>query len=140
MKISQNFSVTEENFPDQSTWIGRLLAPLSAVLENMLLALTGNLSIGDNVIGTVQTFTVNTDPNYATGKFTPLRILWGPGSFNPPKAVLVGRVVTPSNQPKTYTAITAQDWSYDFGSNSILINYVSGLTASSTYTITFQCT
>jgi hypothetical protein len=140
MKISQNFSVTEENFPQQSDWIGPLLSELSEVFTEVILGLQGNLSVGDNLIGVVTTQNVITGPSYATGIFTPVRIYWTPGSFNPPKSVVVGHVITPSNQAKTFTAITAQDWTYDYGSQAIVINYVAGLAASSNYTITFQCT
>jgi len=140
MKISQNFSITEESFPQQSNWIGNLLSPLSSVINQMLLALQGNLSVGDNVIGVVDTKTITTDPSYSTGKFTPIRIYWTPGSFNLPRSVVVGHVSIPSNQAKTYTAISAHDWTYDYASQAILINYVGGLANSSTYTITFQCT
>jgi hypothetical protein len=140
MKISQNFSITEESFPAQSGWIGNLLSPLSSVVNQLLLALQGNLSVGDNITGVVDTKTITTDPSYSTGKFTPIRIYWTPGGLNQPTCVVIGRVTTPSNQAKTYTAISAHDWAYDYASQAIVVNYVGGLANSSTYTITFQCT
>lgn len=138
MKISQNFSVTEESFPKQSDWISNLLSPLSSVLNQMLLALQGNLSIGDNLIGVVTSKTITTDASYSTGTFTPIRIYWTPGSQNLPQTVLVGKVSVPSTQSMPLAAMTAQNWVYDFSSQAIVINYVSGLANSSTYTITFE--
>jgi len=139
MKISANFSVTEESFPQESSWIGSLLSPLSTIISQFLLALQGNLTIGDNLIGVVSSYTFSTGSAYNTGTFTPIRIYWTPGNQNLPQSVIVGKVVVPSTQSMPLTAITAHNWTYDVGSQAILINYVAGLANSGTYTLTFEC-
>lgn len=139
MKLSADFSVTEENFPKESSWIGSLLQPLSNALSQLLLALRGNLSIGDNLIGVVSSYKLTTSATYTSGTFTPIRVYWTPGNQNLPKTVFVGQVVVPSTQAAPLTAITATNWFYDIGSQAVVINYVAGLANSSTYTITFEC-
>ena len=139
MKISANFSVTEESFPTQSSWIGNLLSPLSSILSQLLIALQGNLTIGDNLIGVVSSKQFTTGAAYTTGTFTPIRIYWAPGNQNLPQTVLVGRVFVPSSQAAPLNAIAAHNWVYEPQSQSIVINYVAGLANNSTYTITFEC-
>lgn len=138
MKIGATFSVTEENFPEESSWIGNLLSPLTNTLGQMLLALQSNLSIGDNLIGVVSSYTFTTGAAYTGGTFTPIRIYWTPGNANLPRTVLVGQVTVPSTQATPLTAIAAHNWTYDYTSQSVIINYVAGLANSSTYTITFE--
>ena len=139
MKIGATFSVTEENFPEESSWISNLLSPLNSVFSQVLLALQGNLTIGDNLIGVVATYTFTTSSTYSTGSFTPIRVYWTPGNQNLPQTVIVGRVAVPSTQAAPLTAVAAHNWVYDYTSQSITINYVAGLANSSTYTVTLEC-
>lgn len=139
MKIGSTFNVTEESFPQQSSWIVNLLSPLNSVLGQILLALGNNLTIGDNLIGVVASYSITTGAAYTGGTFTPIRVFWTPGNQNLPATVLVGKVVVPSTQAAPLTAIAAHNWTYDYTSQSIVISYVAGLANSSAYTITFEC-
>jgi len=136
MKLDTSFTLTEENFPQQASWIGNLLGPLSNRINSILQALSGNLSIGDNVIGIVQQVSFTTSATYNTGTFTAIRLNWIPGNRKLPQTVLVGKVIA-TTVPTT--AVTAHNWTYDAQSSAIIVNYVSGLANSTTYTITLEC-
>jgi len=135
MKLSNFFNLQKENLPGAADWIGVLLDPLNSILYSMYTAITGNLSIGDNVIGKVTDISIQTASTYSTGTFTPIRVSWDTAKYQP-RVILVGKVTKPSNLPAQTVTVSVPSWTYDYSSQSISIPYIAGLSDSSTYQIT----
>lgn len=60
-KIPATPRLIVEDFPDQQTWIGKLLDPLNGFMSSAVYALTGHLTFQDNLLGQQQVidFTYN---------------------------------------------------------------------------------
>ena len=101
----------------------------------MLLALQSNLTLEDNIVGQIRVLNFTTSATYtANNTFSTLIVPWTFASKKAPQVILVGRVITPSNQPQQFDTISIPSWTYD-GSTSIRIPYIAGLANGSTYTI-----
>jgi hypothetical protein len=135
MKLGNFFNLQKENLPGSPDWVSVLLDPLNSILYTMYTALTGNLTVGDNVVGQTTAIQVVTQGNYSSGFFTPIRIPWNSTRYRP-QVVLVGKVEKPSNLPAQTVSVTVPSWTYDFGSQSISIPYIAGLADNSSYQIT----
>ena len=139
MKLNSWFSIFRENLPESPAWVEYLLSPLNSVIQNIYLALQGNLSIGDNLIGQSSTVQVQTGSTYiSSGTFSPVVVPWNAGAKASPSVVLVGRVVKPSNLPAQVLTVSVPSWTYNFSSQSITIPYIAGLADSSSYQITLM--
>ena len=137
MRLNSFFNIQKENLPGADDWVDILLGPLNSILYNLWIAVSGNLSIGDNVIGQVTQIQFSTGNTYiSNGTFSPIRIPWEPAKKANPRAIMVGKVEKPSNQPPQTATVQVPTWSYDFQSQSISIAYVAGLADNSNYTIT----
>lgn len=137
MKLSSFFSILRENLPEAPDWVDALLGPLNSSFNQIQLALSGNLTIGDNLVGQLSSSTVKTGNTYISAKtFTPIRIPWVPGNKASPKFINIGNCVVPSNQAPQTKGLSIPSWTFDFASSSIVIPYIDGLTDNSTYFIT----
>ena len=137
MKISSFFSILRENLPDAPEWVESLLSPLNSSFSQIQSALSGNLTIGDNVVGQLSNIQVRTSSTYISLKtFTPVRIPWAPGNKAAPKFINIGNCIVPSNQVAQTTGLSVPTWTFDFASSSIVIPYIAGLADNSTYSIT----
>ena len=119
---TQTFTV--ESFKDQGSWIGKLFGPLNSFISQVVLALNNRLTIQDNLFQELKSIEfVNESTNFPV-KFTT--------KFNKfPQIVLVGSCIDsdggyPSVQPLL-------NWT--FKDNYLIINSISGLTASNVYTL-----
>lgn len=135
MKLGNFFNLQKENLPGSPDWVSVLLEPLNSILYTMFTALSGNLTIGDNVVGQTTAIQVTTQSNYSSGFFTPVRIPWTSTRYRP-SVVLVGKVEKPSSLPAQTAAVSVPSWTYDYSSQSISIPYIAGLADNSQYQIT----
>ena len=135
MKLNTHWALTADSFPINDQWVPTLLNPLSNSFTDVYLALNGNLTIGDNIVGTRKTITFTTSPTYTAGKFTSFTFPWPAGLRNPPYEIRVGKVSVPSPQSQPLTAITINNWVFNAASSSITVLYVTGLANSTTYTL-----
>lgn len=114
-----------ENFKSQSSWISPLLSSLNSFLNDLVFASTNNFTVADNLYQEIKELKFT---NAATNK--PLRFKT---KFNAnPKGLLVIYVF--NNTLGAYaTQFPVIEWSYSNG--EVIISELSGLTASSVYTI-----
>jgi len=121
---SQKFSV--EQFQDQKDWISKLFAPLNNFISQVYTGFSNQLSVSDNLFMEFKSYTFV----YETTNL-PLRLKT---KFNKyPEMVLIGKCEDSSGgAPSVAPLIT---WAYE--ENNLIINSISGLTASSKYTIKF---
>jgi len=63
MQLPVTSRLAVEDFPDQKSWIGKLLSPFNSFLQNVSYALNGSLTFGQNIQGQEQLldFTYNTN-------------------------------------------------------------------------------
>lgn len=137
MKITARASLaqTVENTGNN---ISALVRTLSAIIRDYQQALSGNLTLGDNVTGQFNTITVETQPLYANGKFQAVVVPWLAPQVKAPQSVLVGQVVQPASQNTVLTTGHSVAWSYNSTNSTINISYITGLLPKSKYTITLE--
>ena len=132
-----------QDFPTQQSWIGSLLYVLNLFLGSVYAALNNGLTIAQNSIGAVVPYTITTaaaayyagnPTTYATaGSASVVSFPW---KFNTkPALVMLGQLTDISSSPKPVTSAVSIDWSYSSG--VIIINSISGLTSTKTYSATF---
>lgn len=106
----------------------KLFTAFNYFAEQTQLALTGNLTLGDNVTALVQQVSFRTAPDYVLNRtFTPLTLNWT--KLTRPVAVLVGQV-----SPLTYTAVQAV-WDQT-SAFQLKLRYLTGLADSTDYNVT----
>lgn len=119
----QKFTV--EDFQEQQSWIGKLFSPLNQYLNEVVLAFNNNITVDDNLAQEFKEIKwVNSASNF------PLRFKT---KFNKqPKGLLP--IYLLNNTLGSYSTLSPWVvWSYADG--QVIISDISGLTASSTYTI-----
>ncbi len=120
----QRFS--NEEFPDQASWIGKLFSPLNQFTGELVTAFSNALTIEDNLYQEIKEIKyVNNSNNF------PLKFRTKFNNVQP-------RGLTPiyllNNTTGSYS--TAQPWIvWSYQNNEVSISAISGLTASTTYTI-----
>jgi len=115
---------------DVPTWIDNLLRPLNVTVSQVLQALTENLTLGDNVIGSIRQVNVITN---ASGAISPVTIPWPFFAKKQPQALLLGKIDWPSNQPALTTQVQISNWTTS--DQGVRILTVLGLPANSTFTL-----
>lgn len=115
-----------EDYPDQRSWIERLISPLNTFMETVSAAMDRNLTVSDNLDCQVITVTVSTGDSTLFSAKTRAR----------PNGLLVWKVVTLSGSDPTAAVMPV--WTYVASTNSIKITSWLGLAASSKYQITLQ--
>lgn len=118
-------SLTIEDYPDEKTWIGKLIDPLNSFMSSVITNLNKGLTIGENVNGFIKTFDV-------TGGAFPVSI---PNSLKSrPIAVIIGSIYNKQTPAATIgTGITIE---WEFASSTLKIKNISGLTTGTKYTVT----
>lgn len=119
----QRFST--EEFPDQQDWITKLFQPLNQFTGEVVRAFSNSLNIEDNLYQEIKEIKYVNSPNNFPLKFRT--------KFNSiPKGLSV--IYLLNNTTGSYSLL--QPWVvWSFNNGEILISDISGLTASSTYTI-----
>lgn len=119
----QRFSV--EEFPDQASWIAKLFSPLNQFTGEVIRGLSNSLTIEDNLFQEIKEIKfVNAANNY------PLKFR---SKFKTPPMGL-SPIYLLNNTTGEYSLFSPWIvWSYQNG--EVSISDISGLTASSTYTI-----
>lgn len=114
-----------EPFKDQASWIGNLLSPLNDIMNDLILAFNNQITIKENLYQEIKEIKFKN----TAGDF-PLKFKT---KFNAnPQGVLM--IYSYDNTLSVPAALnSAIDWT--FANNELKISSISGLTASSTYTI-----
>lgn len=119
-----------EDIPaDNRSWMEKLVQPINTFISSVIYALSGNLTLGENVRAVVftSTFTNNSSS-------FPIRIRNTMGSK--PTGTLILKADNLTNPATVPTALSITDWQIT-NSNDVAINSISGLTANNKYQITF---
>lgn len=133
MRIPDLKRFNEGDFPGAPSWFPTFIGTLNTFMEQVVLILDRNTSIGENVTGRYFATSFKTRTDYATGGFNPINISW-PFSVKP-NAVLVVQVLK-TDGTLILNPVSLQ---WIFGSNGISVKYVAGLDAATNYTINFLC-
>ncbi len=123
MKISSIKKLILEEFPVEiKPWLDKLFQPLNKALSQTNQALSGQLTIGDNVKGAVIRIGVVAN----TARFT-----W---TINEkPNAIFVGSIIEDSAAPGTIPTYSIGTWTID-SSNQIIVPF-SGLDVAKKYKV-----
>lgn len=116
---------TTEEFPEQEDWIGKLFSPLNQFTGDIVRAFRNQLTISDNLYQEIKEIKwVNSTSNYPL-KFT-TKFKASPKGLN--------YIYLYNNTLGSYSLLSPHIvWDYKDG--QVIISNISGLTASSTYTI-----
>lgn len=133
MLIPELTSIRVEDFPDQKSWIGKLLLPLNQFFLSTVSAVNGNITIGDNIPCQTQVMSFV----YGSSTDFPKSFKW-----NIPDRPLELRIASATEDGVPIALVPA--WSYANGNVSITTlvklstSGVSELVTGSTYVVTVR--
>lgn len=131
MKIPGFRMLTREDLKGAPNWIDNLIYPLNSCMQGVHQALNGNLSFGDNVLGSIKTITFKTRADYTVYGWDAINLT------NPLNkkvdAVLIGQIQKVADTYQPIYQPTSLDW-IQLNTN-ITINYITGLDDSSSYVV-----
>lgn len=113
-----------QDFPSQTAWIDKLLAPLNRFFDSVYTALNKGLTFRENMVAQVKELTFREDASTY-----PIQFSWELRSQ--PTDLLITRVVTQSGSNPT--AAVWPRWSFD--GSSVSIEDITGLSSGSEYKI-----
>ena len=108
-------------------WIDTLLFPFNSAIAQFTAALNNQLTITDNMVGTVKYFN--------------LKVEQFPFTFNhglniQPRICFIGQINDTSGSPATFTVAPYLQWRIGSASGTITIQTITGLDPSQTYAVT----
>lgn len=118
-------SFTVEGFKDQASWIGKLFSPLNSFMTQVVQAFQNRITVSDNLFQELKSITfINETSNF------PIQFTTKFNKF--PQMVILGKIVASDGSlPSEYPLV---DWTFRDG--YLVIDSISGLTASKKYTAT----
>ncbi len=123
MKLNQSFNLRNEDYPDQSAWIGRLFVVLNTFMTSIAQIFDQNIDFTTNIKSVSKDFDT-TSPTY------PITFQW-PFTQAPPVELRV-TVATKDNQ----AIVLLPAWSYNASTQAISISYLCECTSSGTISAT----
>lgn len=126
-------NIAAEEFPEQRTWIAKLLIPLNRFMLNVYSAFNKQINVNDNMQGEIKTG-VFINPNNFPVRFTYSLFSKFGSSAPAPVAVMLGSIVENGTTAPVSTATTLS-WTYREG--SVYIENITNLDTSKTYTANF---
>ncbi len=129
-KIPPISRVSQEDFPEQASWIGRLIDPINSFVERTVAVLNKGLTVGDNMAGAMKLVEVN-------GTW-PVKVAWELSAR--PMSVLVGNVYRTDGASFSLTDAVQVQWQFN-QSGQLQIDGVTGITPSSAdkYKVLLEC-
>lgn len=128
--------IMREDLQDAPSWIDRLLFPLNSFMESVYYALNKNITFNENIACQIREITFTTPSTYGVG--SPVGVDFDEIRFSNqlrtvPQGVIIMQLnITNSVDTPLYTAQSLH-WYHDDG--IIYIPYISGLSASTDYTL-----
>ena len=126
--------LVREDIPNAPEWIGQVIDPLNTFMEEVYYALDRDLTINQNIRGTIKTITLTTKSTYGNAPKTDnwdIQKITDPIGVKP-EVVALGSVV---NKDSFATITDPVYVSWDWYNSQIRINYIAGLAASTKYEI-----
>lgn len=128
MKISGIKRIIKEQLPASvQPWIDQLLYPLNNAISQFTTALTNQLTITDNMLGAVKTYTLTT----SQFPFT-----FAHGLKINPSIVFLGQIQDTSANPATFTVGPVIQWSIGSTGSTIVVQTITGLDPTKSYNVT----
>lgn len=109
-------------------WIDQLLIPTNNAISQFTYALTNQLTITDNMLGAVKTFTLS--PSQFPFTFNH-------GLTVQPKILQIGQINDTSANPSIFSVAPFAQWTIGSTGNTIIINTITGLDPAKQYNVTF---
>ncbi len=138
-KLPEVRRISREDVREAPDWIELLIGPMNTFMQGVWIALSGNLTIGENILGQQKTMRFRTGADYGD----PLEDNHGFTAFSfkhslrsrKPTSVLIGQVWDEDNIGTPIYDPVSLSWSEANG--NVTISYITGLAVSSNYTATF---
>lgn len=121
----QRFTV--ESFKDQSSWIGNLLSPLNSFINDLVIQFNNQITVNDNLYQEIKELTFKN----SSGNFP---LVFAPKFNANPKGMMLIYIYD-NTLGKYATQVPVVEWKFENG--LIKINAMTGLTASTSYTVRF---
>lgn len=128
MKISGIKRIIKEQLPSSvQPWIDQLLYPINNAISQFTTALGNQLTISDNMLGAVKSFTLTS----AQFPFT-----FTHGLKIKPKIVFIGQINDTDANPGTFTTGPVVQWSVGSNGSTIVLQTITGLNPAKSYNVT----
>lgn len=133
--VFRRFTISD--FPTAPEWAGQMFNPLNTFCEQTVQCFSKQLEIGQNVQGQKYELLIGTPTDYATS-LSINRLAMGYTGGGRPTCLMLGSVQDVSGVPITSpVSITRWYLSTDTSPFQLVVEGISGLTASKTYRATF---
>lgn len=128
-KLSNVKRIIKEQMPsDVQKWIDTLLFPLNNTISQLSNALANQLTITDNMQGSIRSFTLTS----SQFPFT-----FAHGLNTQPKILYIGQINDTSATPAIFTVAPYAQWTVGSTANTVIIQTITGLDPTKTYNVTF---
>ena len=120
-------------------WVDKIIGPINDFMNQCWIAFNNNITIGQNVTGSIQTLTIQTPTDYGAPNYNFPNTVFSWPFTKPVQAVLIAAVrqTSGSNQYVIQHTPVFLDWQ-QLSANQVKINYVSGLLANTQYNVTIM--
>lgn len=129
--------IVREDIPNAPQWIESLIYPLNRFMEEVYYALDRDLTIGENLKGSIRTVNFKTRNDYSTA--SPKEDGWEVKKINDPlngikpDVILVGKITNRDNFSDVITEPVTVFW--DFFDNEVTLKYITGLADDTRYEV-----
>lgn len=130
--------IQRQDMPGSPNWVDPLISPLNLFMEQTVAALSGNLNV-QNIAMSLSNVTFSTPSNYSDGANNNFNAFTFAIPFNGASAVIVGSIDINSNNysfSNKPVVLPVGGWR-ETSPGKITINYLTGLTASTSYKAIF---
>lgn len=128
-KLSNVKRIIKEQLPSSvQQWIDQLLFPINNAISQFTYALGNQLTITDNMLGSVKTFTLQSNQFPFT---------FSHGLSIQPKILFIGQINDTASSPATFTTAPYAQWSVGNTGSTIVVTTITGLDPAKQYNVTF---
>lgn len=128
-RLSNIKRIIKEQLPsDVQKWIDTILFPLNDAISQFTNALNKQLTVTDNMNGTIKNFRLTS----SQFPFT-----FNHGLTQQPTVLIIGQINDTSGSPTTFTAAPYAQWSIGSAASTITVQTITGLDPAKTYSVTF---
>lgn len=126
MKLQSIPRLRKEDLPDAPKWVSKLLAPINMFFENVYNALTGGLTLSENVQAQIHTASIRSDEIPYTFKKT---------IGEKAKCVIIAQIYEKENVDSLVSGSVYADWIET--NDGIKIKKITGIATDIKYVVTF---
>lgn len=126
-KITNSRKIAGEDFPEQKTWINKLLGPLNTLLQDLILILNNGITLADNVKSQSYSIRLVSDGSRTNSSFS-----WKWTKNQNPSIMVIGQLIEEGS-----TTVPAVGFTWQMSGEAVVCN-ISGLSASKTYQLKIQ--